>query len=596
MNEYAGPSMDPIPKDAHLLRPLVDWATREPERPLAAYRDGDRFVDVSAADAYRRVRAIAKGLIAGGLERGDRVALMSRSRLEWVLLDYGILAAGGVTVPIYETSSAEQIQWVVGDSGSVVAVLETPAMRELYETVSAPLTGCREVLVIDDGGIEDLVARGTSVTDSALDERIAAITTDDLATIIYTSGTTGRPKGCVLTHGNLRTNVWQNLDALRPMLQPDEVGLQFLPMAHSLAKIIALVGIEWGVKGAFNTDLGHLPEEMAMVRPTMVVAVPRIFEKVFNGAQQKAHAEGHGAVFDKAAEVAIDWSRTHGMGHLHPITTVEHALFDRLVYGKVREVFGGRLRFAFSGGGPLGERLTHFFNGVGVKVFEGYGLTETSPTLTVNTLSAWSPGTVGRPVAGTSIRIAGDGEILAKGPQVFLGYWHNPTATDETFDEDGWFKTGDIGPLDEQGYVRITGRKKELIVTAGGKNVAPAPLEDRIRAHPLISQAVVVGDNRPFIAAVITLDEEFLAGWASVHGRAGATVAACLDDAELRATVQAAIDDANLSVSRAESIRKFAILPHDLSVDSGELTPTLKVRRAMVEKSYGDIIDELYRG
>ena len=350
------------------------------------------------------------------------------------------------------------------------------------------------------------------------------------------------------------------------------------------------------MKGAFASDIAHLPEELAMVRPTMVVAVPRIFEKVFNGAQQKAQGEGHGKIFDQAARVAVDWSSKQGEPGLHPIVRAEHTLFDRLVYKKVRQVFGGRLRFAFSGGGPLGARLTHFFNGVGVRVFEGYGLTETSPTLTVNRVSAWTPGTVGRPVAGTTMRIAGDGEVLAKGPQVFQGYWHNDIATAETFDDEGWFLTGDIGLLDDGGFLRITGRKKELIVTAAGKNVAPAPLEDRLRAHALISQAVVVGDNRPFIAALIAIDEEAFGEWAAAQGRSGSTVAGSAEDADLRAVVQTAIDDANLSVSRAESIRKFAILPRDLTLEDGELTPTLKVRRAVVEKSYGHLIEELYLG
>ena len=471
----AGPPMDPIPRNAHLLRPLMDWAGREPDHIGAAYRDGDRFVDVTAADLYQRCRALAKGFVASGLQPGDRVALMSHTRLEWVLVDYAILAAGGVTVPIYETSSAEQIRWVVSDSGAKVLVVETPGMRELHESVAPALLACQEVVTIDDGGLEELRRRGESVADASLDDRIESITTDDLATIVYTSGTTGRPKGCSLTHGNLRTNVWQTLDALRPMLQADEVGLQFLPLAHSLAKIITLVGVEWGMKGAFATDLAHLPEEMAMVRPTMVAAVPRIFEKVFNSARQKAQSEGHGTVFDKAAGVAIEWSREHGRGGIHPITGAEHALFDRLVYRKVHDVFGGRLRLAFSGGGPLGERLTHFFNGVGVQVFEGYGLTETSPTLTVNRADAWQPGSVGRPVGGTAIKIAGDGEILAQGPQVFRGYWHNDAATAEIFDEGGWFKTGDVGVLDEQGYLYITGRKEGADRDGGRDECRPSP-------------------------------------------------------------------------------------------------------------------------
>jgi long-chain acyl-CoA synthetase len=595
MREATGPTWDPLPRDAHLLQPVIDRAARAPDRAIAAYRDGDRFVDVSAAEFWARARSVAKGLIATGVQPGDRVALMARTRLEWLVLDYGILAAGGVTVPIYDTSSAEQVQWIIGDSEAVIAVVETAAMRAVFDDVATAVPQCREALVIDDGALADLARRGDAVSDHELDGRIAGITTDRLATIIYTSGTTGRPKGCVLTHGNLRTNVLQNLDAVGAMLGDDEVSLLFLPLAHSLARVVALIGMEHGVKGAFATDIAHLVEELGMARPTMVVSVPRVFEKVWNTAQHKAHAEGKGAIFDHAASVAIEWSRAHEHHRIRPVIGAEHALFDALVYSKVRAVFGGRLRFAFSGGGPLGERLTHFFNGIGVRIFEGYGLTETSPTLTLNRALAWKAGTVGLPLAGTTIRIAGDGEILATGPQVFTAYWHNEVATDETFDDDGWFRTGDIGELDDDGFLRITGRKKELIVTAAGKNVAPAPLEDRIRAHPLVSQAVVVGDARPFVAALLSLDPEAFAEWASEHGREGASVAELEDDPELQEALQKAIDDANAAVSRAESIRKFAVLPHDLSIAEGELTPTLKVRRSIVEKTYAHIIDDLYR-
>ncbi len=482
MHETSGPPMDPLPPSTNLLEPVIQRAEKEPGRVMAAYRDGDHFVDVTAGEFYEHCRAIAKGIVASGLEAGGRVALMSRTRLEWLLLDYAILASGGVTVPIYETSSADQMQWIVHDGDVQMLVVETAAMRESYEGAGSPVEGRPEILVIDDGALDELARRGVAVADATLDERIHSLGAANIATIIYTSGTTGRPKGCVLTHGNLCVNVRQTLDAIGPMLQPDEVGLLFLPLAHVLTKIIALVGVEWGTKGVFATDMGALLEEFAMVQPTMIAAVPRIFEKVFNGAQQGAHAEGHGATFDRAADVAVHWSRHHGDHVPHLLTSAEHALFDRMVYRKVEAAFGGRLRFAFSGGGPLGERLTHFFNGVGIKVFEGYGLTETSPTLTVNRLGAWKPGTVGQALMGTSIRIAPDGEILAKGPQVFQGYWRNEQATSESFDTDGWFRTGDIGDLDDDGYLRITGRKKELIVTAAGKNVAPAPLEDRIRA------------------------------------------------------------------------------------------------------------------
>jgi long-chain acyl-CoA synthetase len=589
-----GPPMESLPLTAHLLQPLIERAAREPGRAVAAYRDGDHYVDVDAAAFYERVRTLAKGLIGCGVEPGDRVALMAHSRLEWLLVDYAILAAGGVTVPVYETSSAEQLQWILSDSEARLIVVETAAMAAIVSGIAEDVAACQTSLVIDAGGLDELGGRGRLVDDAVLDRRIAQLTTARLATIVYTSGTTGRPKGCAITHGRLRANVLQNVDAVGTMLEPDEVTLVFLPLAHTLTKIIALVASEQGIKMAFATDIAHLQEELALVRPTMVVAVPRVFEKVFNGAQHKAHSDGHGRIFDTAIDVAIQWSQDNEAGRIGRLTAIEHAALNRLVYRKLRAVFGGRMRFAFSGGGPLGERLTHAFNGIGVKVFEGYGLTETSPTLTVNRADAWKPGTVGRPLAGTSIRIARDGEILAKGPQVFHRYWQNVAATAETFDDDGWFLTGDIGELDEEGFLRITGRKKEILVTAAGKNVAPAPLEDRLRAHPLISQAVVVGDKRPFIAALVSPDSEALAVWASERGLGDIPVTGLMQSAELRSVVQSAVDDANRSVSRAESIREFALLPEELTIARGELTPTLKVRRAVVEEHYNQVLEQLY--
>ena len=595
MREAHGPTIEELAPTAHLLRPVIERAANDPGRVVAAYRDGDHFVDVTATEFLERVRRLAKGLIASGVQTGDRVTLMSHTRLEWLLVDYAILAVGGVTVPAYETSSREQLEWIIGDSESVAVVLETAEMASTFETIARGGGSSTTSFVIDDGGLDVLALLGESVDDAVLDERIAALRTDQLATIVYTSGTTGRPKGCCITHGNLRTNVLQNLDALRSMLQPDEVSLVFLPLAHTLTKIIALVGTEWGIKLAFATDLAHLQEELVMVRPTMVVAVPRVFEKVFNSAQRTARAEGHGRAFDTSVDVAIRWSVNRVAGRTNLRTRLGHAVLDRLVYRKLRAVFGGRMRFAFSGGGPLGERLTHFFNGVGVRIFEGYGLTETSPTLTVNSAEAWKAGTVGKPLAATSIRIAADGEILAKGPQVFHGYWRNDAATAASF-EDGWLLTGDIGTLDEDGFLRITGRKKEIIVTAAGKNVAPTPLEDRLRAHPLISQAIVVGDARPFIVALISLDPEAVTQWSTDHGLGRRSMEELADNADLRAEIRSAVDDANESVSRAESIREFALLPDELSVEGGELTPTLKVRRTVIEARYAAAIDRLYRG
>jgi long-chain acyl-CoA synthetase len=476
----------------------------------------------------------------------------------------------------------------VADSGADLVVVESDAMRRL---VPAGDSGARDVVVIDDGGIEDLIRRGEPIADTELDERIDAIDLDDLATVVYTSGTTGRSKGCVLTHRNLRSNTIQSLDAVRALLGEHERSLLFLPLAHSFAKIIALVGFEHGVKAVFASDLKNLPEEMVLAEPTMIVAVPRVFEKIFNAARQSSRQRHLGRLFDRAADVAVRVAHERSStGSVSARVRIEHAIYDRLVYAKIRAAFGGSMRFAFSGGSALGERLALFFDGIGVRVFEGYGLTETSPVLTVNRADAWRPGTVGVPVAGTTLRIADDGEVLVIGPQVFSGYWQNDHATSDVFTRDGWFSTGDLGRI-EDGFVSITGRKKDLIVTAGGKNVAPTPIEDQLRAHRLISQAVVIGDNRPFIAALITVDDEALAQWHREHERDDSD--ASRDDA-LRAEIQQGVDAVNRTLSRAESIRQFAILPTDFTIEHGELTPTMKLRRATIAQRYAAEIEELY--
>lgn len=594
MREVTGSGSIVVHDHDHLLRPLLARAETDPHRPTLAHRVGDRFVDIEAADVVARVRSLAKGLVAIGVRQGDRVALMSHTRHEWVLVDFAILAAGGVTVPVYETSSTSQLEWILADSGAVALVVETAEMRAMRDKVSEGTPACRDVFVIDEHGLDELEERGADVEERAVDRRLAALRADDLASIVYTSGTTGRPKGCMLTHRNLQANARQTLQAVEAMLADDDRSILFLPLAHSLTKGNVLVGTERGLAAAFATDMAHLPDELPLVEPTLFTAVPRVFEKVYDKARQHAAEDGKGRIFDLAADVAGRWSRQRSESRVRLPVRLGHAAFDRLVYGKVRAAFGGHVRFAFSGGGPLGARLTHFFNGVGVKVLEGYGLTETSPTLTVNTVSAWRPGTVGRPLAGTTIAIAPDGEVLAKGAQVFVGYWNNPEATAEVFDGDGWFHTGDIGEMDDDGFLRITGRKKDLIVTAAGKNVAPAVLEDVVRAHPLVSQAVVVGDARPYIAALLTVDEEALADWLQHQDRAGATVADLRDDEQLRAALQEGVDAANAMVSRAEQIKRFVVLPHDLSIEEDELTPTLKVRRRRVIEAYADEVEALY--
>ncbi|NNF55284.1 MAG: long-chain fatty acid--CoA ligase [Acidimicrobiales bacterium] len=592
MKSFTGPKLTVTPKP-HLVQILSDAVAADPGAAIAASRDGDSFRDVSSKDFQDRVRAVAQGLIASGVAAGDRVALMSATRMEWAIADFAIMSAGAVTVPIYDSSSAEQVAWIVGNSESVLTLVETDAMATEFDSVASGLSSCRERLVIEGGALDTLIARGAEVPESEVEARIAGITPDSLATVIYTSGTTGRPKGCMLTHRNLATNVAQGVSATDDMFQDGDSALIFLPLAHILTKTTFLFCLQRGVRVIFATDVAHLAEELKMASPEFMSAVPRIFEKIYNGAQKKAYDEGKGKIFDRAADVAIAYSRQKQSGSVSLPIKIQHAIFNKLVYSKLAAAFGGKMRVAVSGGGPLGERLCSFFDGVGVKIYEGYGLTETSPTLTINTAKAWRPGTVGMPSADTEIRIAEDGEIQAKGPQVFSGYWKNPEATAEVFD-DGWFATGDIGEIDPDGFVKITGRKKELIVTAGGKNVAPAPLEDRLRAHPLISQAMVVGDNQPFIACLIAIDADSFPGWVKSNDLGDLSMADAADNEALRAEVQSAIDEANKSVSKAESIRKFAILPSDLSIENGELTPTLKVKRMVVADHYKQQLDALY--
>jgi long-chain acyl-CoA synthetase len=421
------------------------------------------------------------------------------------------------------------------------------------------------------------------------------VTADQTATIVYTSGTTGRPKGCVLTHRNLLAEVRADVGAFPEMLQPGNSLLLFLPLAHVLARAIALSCVYARLTIGHTADVKNLVADLATFRPTFVVAVPRVFEKVYNGAKQKAHSEGKGRIFDLSEATAVAYSESLDHGGPGVALRLRHLLFDRLVYGKLRAALGGRCTAAVSGGAPLGERMAHFFRGVGVPVLEGYGLTETSAAACVNTQGALRVGTVGRPVAGTSVRIADDGEILVSGDVVFGQYWNNDTATKEALDG-GWFRTGDLGSLDADGFLRITGRKKEIIVTAGGKNVSPAVLEDRLRAHPLISQCMVVGDQQPFIGVLITIDDEFFPTWKAQHHKpASASVADLTADADLLAEIQAAVDDANKAVSTAESIRKFRILPVDFTEDTGELTPTMKVKRKVVAEKFAGDIDAIYQ-
>ena len=594
MRTYTSPGEVPVEAGDNPISQLLEMADVQPDAAALAYEDGGRFVDVSTREMADTVLELAAGLVALGVESGDRIALFSGTRMEFTLLDYAIWASGCATVTIYETSSAEQVQWIVGDSDSVVLVCETEAMKGIFDEVAASLPECRELLVIESGAFDRLRSLATDDTRAEVARRIEAIEHDALATLVYTSGTTGRPKGCVISHGNFTWTARQIEARLPEFWVGDQRQLMFLPLAHIFARIVQVTCVAGGITIGYSAGIPHLTDEFPVFRPTWIFAVPRVFEKIYNGAKAKAHADGKGAIFDRAANVAIDYSKgTEGSGP-GLATKMQHALFDKLVYGKLRAVFGGELVYAISGAAALGARLGHFFRGIGLTPLEGYGLTETTAASSVNAPTALRIGTVGRPLPGVSIRIADDGEILIKGGHIFQGYWKNEAATNAVVEPAGWFRSGDVGTLDDDGFLSITGRKKEIIVTAAGKNVAPAVLEDRLRAHSIVSQCLVIGDAKPFIAALVTIDEDNLPAWATANGKEDDDLAALIDDPDLIGAVQAGIDDANKAVSRAESIRTFRILPRDLTIEGGELTPTLKLKRSVVAEEYAAVIEDIY--
>lgn len=601
MREFSLPALAEIPATANLASSVFRRAAEQPQGVLLR-RPGPSgssrgWTDVTASQFKAEVVAVAKGLVAAGIGVGDRVALMSHTRYEWTLIDYAIWTAGAVTVPVYETSSAEQAEWILSDSGARACFVETAGFEDMIGGFRDRVLGLSQVWRIDPG-LDSLRAAGADVGDEVITERAAAAKASDLATVIYTSGTTGRPKGCELTHENLLADVRNAFHGPLAIVAEtaDASTLLFLPLAHVFARIIEVGCIEGGIVLGHCGDLTALLPALASFRPTFILAVPRVFEKVFNSAEQKAVSERKGAIFGRAAQVAIAYSRSlDEPGRPALGLRTEHALFDRLVYAKLRAALGGRTQYAASGGAALSDRLGHFFRGAGVTVLEGYGLTETTGAATVNRPDRVKIGTVGMPLPGVAIRIAEDGEILIRGVNVFPGYWRNEAATKEVFTEDGWFRTGDVGELDEEGFLRITGRKKEMIVTAAGKNVAPAVLEDRLRSHGLVSQCMVVGDGKPFVAALITLDPEAFELWKERHGKpADATIAALRDDPDLIAAVQRAVDDANQAVSRAESIRKFRILDVDFTQEAGQLSVKLGIRRSVLLKDFAADIDALY--
>ena len=595
MRELSVPPTATVGPDDALTDMVVRNAAEHPDDVGLRRQVGGRWVDVTYRQFAAEVAGVAKGLVASGVQPGDRVGLLAKTRYEWTVLDYAIWSAGAVVVPVYETSSADQVAWILSDSGARALVVETAEHAATVDSVRDEAPDLGPVWVIEDGGLDQLTTAGADVSDDDLAARRATLTSSSLATLIYTSGTTGRPKGCELTHANFLFEIRNGITLLGNHLDSDGSLLLFIPLAHVLARVLQIGALDQRVVIGHTPDVKDLLGDLGRFQPTFLLAVPRVFEKVYNSAKATADEGGKGKIFDRAAQVAVDWSRAQDTGGPGLLLRAQHGLFDRLVYGKLRAAIGGRCRGAISGGAPLGERLGHFFRGIGVTVYEGYGLTETTAAAAVNHDAAIRIGTVGRPLPGVDAAIADDGEVLLRGGVVMRGYWKNEQATAESIDADGWFHTGDIGELDAQGFLKITGRKKEILVTAGGKNVAPAVLEDRLRAHKLVSQCIVVGDQRPFIAALVTLDVEALPAWLKSVGKdESMTPEQLREDPQLIAELDAAVADANKAVSHAEAIKKYRVLSEDFTEDNGTLTPSLKLKRAVVMKEFGTEVEALY--
>lgn len=603
MAETMMQSVTPAPfefdREPNIPDTLVNRAAANPHGVALARQQNGAWIDITAQTFLHQVEALAKGLIAAGVQPGQRVGLFGSTSYEWTLADYAIWFAGAVTVPFYDTSSREQLAWMLEDAevtmGFVQSEEHAGRIREAFGDVESLADTTPTAWIWTEDGLAELLRAGAQISDEELTERRTYATQDDVATLIYTSGTTGRSKGCVLTHGNFVLTAQAAIHQMGEILRPGARCLLFLPLAHVLARFIQVVTIQGGGTLAHEGDLTKLTDALGSYRPTFILGVPRVFEKVFNAALSKAEAGGQQKIFRAAEAVAVRYSQALDEGPVPLKLRLQHALFDKLVYRKLRAVMGGAVTHAISGGGPLGEHLGHFFHGVGLIVLEGYGLTETTAPVTVNIPSKSKIGTVGVPLPGCAIAIAPDGEVLAKGVCVFREYWRNQEATEQGF-MDGWFATGDIGDLDSDGYLRITGRKKELIVTSSGKNVAPAPIEDALRRHMLIHQPVLIGDYRNFISALIFLDPEMLPTWLENHGLPAMDLQEASEHPEVQAAIEKAVERVNRKVSKAESIRAFRIVPAELTEQNGYLSAKQSVKRHLIDRDFAEVIDEIYAG
>ena len=599
MREYGTGLVRTRPEAGNLTDDVVRNAERHPVRVAFSSGLAENGREVTCADFLAEVRAVGRGLMASGVEAGDRVGLWSRPRYEWTLLDYAIWSVGAVTVPLYESSSGDTVEWTLRDAEARWLVVETTEQGGLLGAAARP-ESVLATWVLDDGVVEELGRAGSSVTDEDWSERRTGVTPDSLATIIYTSGTTGRPKGCMLTHGHFMVAINSASADLSAVFDADgATTVLFLPLAHVFSRVAQVGAVRRRVRLAYAPDLTRLPPRLREVQPTFLLGVPRAFERLFNLMSQQAAADGRAARFERAVVTAIAWSRTlEGRGP-GPALRARHRFFDRTVYRRLRADLGGRCRYAVSGGASLGEPLLHFFRGIGLTVLEGYGLTETTAAVLVNRPEALKLGTAGRPMSGVRVRVSDDGELLVKAAQVFSGYWETgsggPAPEDPVVDDEGWLHTGDLAEIDAEGFVRIVGRRQEVLVTTGGKTIVPEVLESRIRTHRLVEHCVIVGDGRPYAAALVTLDREATRQWAETRGLATADWAVLAGDADLRREIGTVVDEANRSVSHAESVRRFAILAEEWTERDGLLTPSLKVRRAVVLRACAPEIDRLFR-